>query len=87
MYHGHIPFKLTNAMIQAVLSTSRYVAKADDTFSDLVDGVLHCEPGTNKDKFLPLTVEDAEKGPHHIPFNPSAKTANLLKEARWRSSL
>ena len=45
------------------------------------DGVLHYEPGTNKDKFLPLTVEDVEKGPHDIPFNPSAKTANLLKEA------
>ena len=42
-----------------------------------VDGVLHCQPGIDEEeKFLSSTLEDVEKRPHNIPFNPSCQTAN-----------
>ena len=41
-----------------------------------VDGVLHYQPGIDEEeKFLPSTLEDVEKRPHNIPFNPSGQTA------------
>ena len=69
MYWGRNSVEWKSATTQAALTFSYPVPHE-------VDGIFNDEPGTGKDeRIFPSTLEDVEKGPYDIPFNPSAQTA------------